>query len=89
MVSVEVPAGDDCVEGDARAAHLLMLLEWCEPHAGIEHEHVEQVNRQKAEDVLDETINVEGSGNAEWSRRTKSNTSLNPTRGRMAFMVVR
>jgi hypothetical protein len=43
------------------------------------------MNRQKAVGVLDDRIKVEGSGEEERLRWTKSNNSLNPTRVKHLF----
>jgi hypothetical protein len=44
------------------------------------------MNRHAALGKSNDTISHEGSGNEEWSRRMKSNNSLNPTRLSMSFI---
>ena len=47
-----------------------------------------QMNRQRAAGTLNDRINGERSGAAEWQRRTKPNNSFNPTRLSVAFINV-
>jgi len=47
------------------------------------------MNRHAAVGMFNDTINREGSVNEEWSRRTKSNNSLNRTLDSMAFIIKR
>jgi hypothetical protein len=46
------------------------------------------MHRHKAVDVLNDKINVEGSGNEEWLGCTKSNISFNPTRLRLSLINI-
>ena len=58
---------------------MLMPVERREPLTGIEGRCKGEMNRQRAKGRLNDTNRGEGSGAEEWSRRTKSNKSLNPT----------
>jgi hypothetical protein len=44
------------------------------------------MNRHAALGKQNDKINGEGSGEEEWSRRTKSNNSLNPTANSLPFI---
>ena len=46
------------------------------------------MGRQTASGELNDKIKGEGRGEAEWTRRTKSNKSLNPTALSLAFIKV-
>jgi len=45
-----------------------------------------ELNRHAALGALNDRINIEGLGHAEWFKRTKPNNSLNPTGMSMAFI---
>jgi hypothetical protein len=65
---------------------MLMHLGCCEPSTRIESWCSAQLNRHPALGTLNDRINIEGSGEAEWLRRTKPNNSFNASGNRVAFM---
>jgi hypothetical protein len=65
---------------------MLLLPEWCEPHADIKSRGFGQLNRRAASGELNNRIKATWSGMAEWLRCTKPNNSFNPSRNSLAFI---
>ena len=66
---------------------MLTHIECSEPAPTSRDDYNQRLNRHAAAGTLDDRINLEGSGVAEWLRCTKSNNSLNPTGVSMPFIV--
>ena len=66
---------------------MLMHLGCCEPSTRIESWCSAQLNRHPALGTLNDRINIEGSGEAEWLRRTKPNNSFNASGISLSLML--